>query len=301
MAGASICDRASQRSDQDSRGTIRDVCKILERLQDGQGRLEKQMEDVTYTLRLLLNVQQRMSAQIAVSIEQYFDQQPIGNADAESRTTLSRCYPQFDAGRRLTETFELLEMILLELPSKEILFAQSLSKQFRLTGVGSGSLQRQMFLTVDTSTSASKSVNLNPILTAKNILPRIPIYFDERGRKLAYCHRDNRQRVYCTTATVVEDDVTGQEWVHLKFTNISPFIWYDEARYGPFGAGSWKQMCLSQPPCDIKWHLSIVEGTQEHRYSGIIEGKPTMDAILDAIAVTEVVDEGEHRHRTNHR
>ena len=53
MAEASIYDRASEHSDHNSKKTIRDVCKILERLQDGQGRPEKQMEDVTCTLRLL--------------------------------------------------------------------------------------------------------------------------------------------------------------------------------------------------------------------------------------------------------
>lgn len=296
MAEASIYERAFNNSGPNSKKTIKDICKILERLQDGQGRFEKQMEDVTCTLRMLLNVQQRMIAHAAAPIGQ-----STGVADAESRTILNRRYPQFDGGRRLTETFELLEMILLELPSREILFAQYVNKQFHSTIVRSRLLQLRLFLTVDPSTSMPKNVNLNPILTDKSILPHIPIYFDEERRKLAYCHRENRRRVYCTTATSVKDDITGRDWVHLKFTNLCPFTWFEEARYSPFGAGSWKQMCLSQPSCDIQWHLVIVEGNREHRYSGIIEGRSTMDTLLDALAVAEVVDEGEHRHRSNRR
>ena len=165
----------------------------------------------------------------------------------------------------------------------------------------SGPLQLRLFLNSPLHTPASKNVILNPILTDEKIFRYVPLYFDEKELKLAYCYRGDRKRVYCKTATVVKDDITGQEWVDLNLSNhrSTSFAWLNDARYGTFGAGSWKQMCLSQPPCDIKWRLSIVEDLWEHRYSGMCAGGLTMDTLLDALAAAAVVDEGEHRFRPN--
>ena len=70
---------------------------------------------------------------------------------------------------------------------------------------------------------------------------------------------------------------------------------FGEARQGPFGAGSWKRMCLSQPPCGVKWHLTIKEDDKEHRYSGTVASESTMNAFLEVLAAAVVVDEGKHR------
>ena len=280
---------------------MRNVCDDLKNLQNGQERLEKQMENLTHTLNMLLDVQRQISARMAASTEQPLDERSA-NPDPKSQTMPNGPYPQFNAGQRLTSTFELLESILLELPNKDVLFAQRVSRWFRSVVAGSCSLQLRLFLTSPSDISAPKNVILNPILTDGNILPHIPLYFDDKALKLAYCHRGDRKRVYCSTATVVQDDVTGQEWVHLTLSNhrSSPsFGWFEETRQHPIGAGSWKQMCLSQPPCDIKWRLSIVEDHLEHRYSGMCVGTSTMDKLLDALAESAVVDEGEHRCRPN--
>ena len=299
MAEASGCDRTLNISRNTSKKSIRDVCDNLKSLQDGQVRLEKQVEDLTSTLKMLLDVQRQTSARIAALPELSQDQRSTMNPDAKSQTMPNSPYPQFNAGQRLTYAFEPLESILLELPNSDVLFAQRVSPRFRSVIAGSSALQLRLFLASPLHTS--KNVILNPILTDEKILPHIPLYFDEKELKLAYCHRGDRKRVYCKMATVVKDDITEQEWVDLNLSNRSTysFGWLDDARHVPIGAGSWKQMCLSQPPCDIKWRLSIVDGHWEHRYSGMCAGRPTMDTLLDALAAAAVVDEGEQRYHPN--
>jgi hypothetical protein len=187
-------------------------------------------------------------------------------------------------------------MILLELPSEDILFAQQVSRQFRSVITGLNPLQVRLFLAAQPDISIPKNIILNPMIIQKQTLPCIPLYFDERKESLAYCHREHRKRVYCKTVAVQQDGMTGQEWLELHLTDKSPWMFDEESR-APFGAGSWKQMCLSQPPCEVKWHLTIKKDDHmEHRYSGTVAGQSTMDALLEALAAGIVVDEGEHRH-----
>lgn len=185
-------------------------------------------------------------------------------------TLLTSPYPQFNAGQRLVDTFELLEMILLLLPSVDVLLAQRTNRQFRSVVTRSGPLQLRLFLTTQPTTSASNSILLNPILTYDKVLQHIPLYFDEKALALAYCHREGRKRVYCTMATTATDEITREERVELQLTDThAPFsvTRFGEIRTTPFGAGSWKWMCLSQPPCPIKWRLSlsIPDSSYEHR------------------------------------
>ncbi|KAK3670763.1 hypothetical protein LTR78_009335 [Recurvomyces mirabilis] len=211
-------------------------------------------------------------------------------------------YPQYNAGHRLTDTPELLEMILLELPSESILFAQHASKQFRSVIAKSRQLQYQLFLIALPTTLPSKDIILNPIITKEQTLPHVPLYFDEKETAIAYCWRKGRQRIYCTKATIEKDETTGQKWVQLQLRSLffPRTTWlFDKGRQHPFGAGSWKQMCLSQPPCAVKWRLTMVGKFDEHRYSGRVPSVSTMDAFLEAFAAAAVVDEGEHRLSNN--
>ena len=115
---------------------------------------------------------------------------------------------------------------------------------------------------------------------------------------MAYCYREGRKRVFCTRATIGKDETTGQEWVHSQLTDSfvpCRLLWSDELRESLFGAGSWKQMCLSSPLRDVKSNLMIEEEYTEHRYSGTVTSETTGDAFLEALADTTVVDEGEHR------
>ena len=57
--------------------------------------------------------------------------EPDESVNVGSLTMTAGPYPQFNAGRRLTNTSELMEMVLLELPTEDVLFAQRINRQFR--------------------------------------------------------------------------------------------------------------------------------------------------------------------------
>ncbi len=84
-------------------------------------------------------------------------------AEARPQRTLAAPYPQFDAGDRLTNTSELLEMIIIKLSSETILFTQRTSRQFRAVIANSSLLQRRLFFTTSSTTSTGANIILNPI------------------------------------------------------------------------------------------------------------------------------------------
>lgn len=296
----------------DSRNDMSDICHDLKELQNDQSRLVEQMERFTLTLSALLDGQKRLHAQFATIAERCLAQRPTepcnmptnnleAVAGAYSQTMAIAPYPQFNAGLRLTNVLELLEMILLELPSENILFAQRTSRQFRTVIAQSRPIQRRLFLTTLSDTSPSENIILNPIITKQRTIPHIPLYFDEAAMTMAYCGRPNRKRVYCTRAAIGKDETTGEGRINLELTDVYYSVganWNSKPRQRPFEAGSWKQMCLAQPPCGVKWHLKIgdrLDKNWERRYSGTFTSKCTMDAFLEAFAASVVVDEGEGR------
>ena len=293
---------------------ISGIRRDLKELQDNQSRMVRQVDKLTVILREHLHIQDRENKLDPPLIERGLVQwstescnmlaeQPESAADAQRPTAP---YPQFNAGHRLCCVSELLEMILLELPSEDVLFAQRASRQFRRVIAQSHPIQQRLFLSALPTDAASAGVILNPILTKKRTLPHVPLYFDKHNMTMAYCHSESRQRVYCTSAAVEKDKATGTEWIDLRLTNSffsTTLFSYGEPRQGPFGAGSWKHMCLSQPPCEVKWHLRIIDKTNprfEHRFRGIASSKPTMDAFLESFAASVVDDEGKHE-RPRHK
>lgn len=295
------------------REDISDICGDLKELQDHQARLVEQVNDLTRTLSTLCDVQSRVNERVAARAERCLVLRstescniPAGVlkpvATARSQTVLAGTYLQFNAGPRLVNISELLEMILLELPSEHLLFAQRTSRQFRKVIAQSRPLQQRLFLDTLSTDAILASTILNPIITKEQTLPHVPLYFDKNTLAMAYCHGDGRERVYCTSAAVERDQTSKKEWIDLRLTNkffpTTSNFWSCEARQGPFGAGSWKQMCLSQPPCEVRWHLEIMDERDRrfgHRFSGTFFGESTMDVCLEAFAASVVVDEGQHR------
>lgn len=80
-------------------------------------------------------------------------------ADAGSLTMPTVPHPQFNAGCRLMNISEFLEMVLLELPSESILFAQRISRQFRSVIPRSHSFQRRLLLTTTSAISVSEYIH----------------------------------------------------------------------------------------------------------------------------------------------
>jgi hypothetical protein len=87
--------------------------------------------------------------------------------------------PKLSAGRQLTDTTELLEMILLQLPYKDVLRYIRVSKTFRLAILGSIPIQSSLFFIAETSALASSPVILNPIMEHERFYKRIGLWIDD--------------------------------------------------------------------------------------------------------------------------
>ena len=262
-------DHASNPNDVHFQQDVSGVCRDLKELQHYQVRLGEQMDNLMHTFRTVLVVQSRVNEQIAALAERSFVQRytKTSNVPAEPPSEVTTAglhlvpagpYPQFDAGLRLTSISELLEMILLELPSDDILFAQRTNRQFRDVIAQSHPLQQRLFFAPLSIEADPGVIPLNPIITNKRTLPHVPLYFDRGNMTTAYCHG-------------------GKVWIDLELTDChvsaTSTLFSDQLYQDPLGAGSWKQMCLSQPPCEVKWHLDVREESERafrHRYSRYI-------------------------------
>ena len=164
MSKLNASDCTGNISEESSPKTLDDVCWNLKSLQDGQTQLVKQIENLALTLNAFLDVQQGLSTGSATLARQFSEEtrttEPC-NRPAQDRSAIASAglltmpigpYPQFNAGQRLTNTSELVEMILLELPSQDILFAQRVNSHFRSIIARSHPLQVRLFLATQPAT-----------------------------------------------------------------------------------------------------------------------------------------------------
>lgn len=187
------------------------------------------LESFTLTSKDVRDLQRCLNAQFTTLVEQYLAQQfmepcNVPNHEskaitgARSQIILTAPYPKFDAGHRPTNTPELLEMIFTKLPDETILFAQRTNRQIRAVIAGLHLLQRWVFFTTPSITSAGYHIILNRITTKPTTLPYAPLCFDEEMSYMAYYSRRNRRRIYCTATAAFRDDTSGQQWVNLGLT-----------------------------------------------------------------------------------
>lgn len=152
---------------------------------------------------------------------------------------------QIHSVHEVFKTPELLEVILLNLPTFNLLKCEQVSKGFQATMVGSTAIQKALFMT-----PPSKSVTP----TDTDQFPRINDLLEGRGHwsRCLYRVRDLEFEISYGGATVS----TGQ---------LKPMLGLEVCQYSRSGRredevdptiGSWKKMYLTQPPCDISVHTS---------------------------------------------
>lgn len=183
------------------------------------------------------------------------------------------------AGGRVCGTPELLEMILLQLPMKDVLLAQCVTRQFKRVTTGSGALQQKLFFKAIPGLSPDTPISLNSMLTKAAIYPRIPVHFDNAGDEGIYWQGISAER-----------DEPTQTWrVVLKLTEKDTCS--GDMRYVPrLTSGSWRQMRLSQIPCSLEWELTVLRNSGLRVQGGTIgdtDTVQTMDDMLQALAVSE--------------
>ncbi|KAK4896062.1 hypothetical protein LTR27_005919 [Elasticomyces elasticus] len=187
--------------------------------------------------------------------------------------------PTSDAGVRLTDTYELLEMILLDddLPMETVFFAQRVNTQFRDTIANSKGLQQKLFLQpmdlkpmgvssvkgrIDYDAPA-REVRLNPLFVKKSVYESLPMFVTRSLKQLTDRNDKGTQRLQVLKPRVTTDP-REYGYGHQKF------VVFNMRHVGEYRAlrtlnisrkllaeGSWRKMYLTQPPvkvqCKIDW------------------------------------------------
>lgn len=161
-----------------------------------------------------------MNVRLASLIELVYDAvMPGYDKHSVYRDSAVRAHSLYNAGTRLAETSELLEMVLLKLSCEDILFAQLVNRKFRAVVLGSRRLQQKRFLDTEALEHSADEVVFNPMIAKESALSRLPLYFAEEMSGLRYCPRSNRRRLRGMAATMEHDVVTGESRIKLQLTD----------------------------------------------------------------------------------
>ncbi|KAK3653082.1 hypothetical protein LTR22_011320 [Elasticomyces elasticus] len=166
---------------------------------------------------------------------------------------------QSDAGRRLTNTYELLEMILLhqELPMETVFWSQGVNRQFRDTIATSKHLQQKLFLLPDRDPERVSDLPMvNPLFTKQSVVGRLPFFMTP---KLGRCHSGKSVRLEARCPEVYP----ATEATDNVMRGLGPFVSWCMTTASDANSklqtlhatssvkGSWTHMCLSQPPSAV--------------------------------------------------
>ena len=167
-----------------------------------------------------------------------------------------------DAGTRLTTTFELLEQILMQLPIETVLFAQRVSQCFRSTIKNSRALQQKLFLAPVSAGHTNDEPQLNPLLTKRSVVSRLPLFLRSIGHPSFITYRGSKRESPLKTdvLTIDRNSVDPGYQVYWQLRQSSRHTNGSQAAI-VLGSGSWRDMYLTQPPCmarvvlaDLHWY-----------------------------------------------
>ncbi|KAK4903517.1 hypothetical protein LTR49_026858 [Elasticomyces elasticus] len=221
--------------------TLDDVYGILSKLAESQGAIAQSQASLAQSHASLAEGQ----AAIAHSISELMDvQKEALEAQKENTKSLDKLLavqekrppsPVHNAGRRLTDTYELLEKILLDedVSMATLLFAQCVNKQFcSLIARSKGLQQKLFFAPLDASLqyeSASADEDLdrldlpvmNPLLIRPSVLERIPLFYDPSTRKLKHSQAECCSRLRLLPNPPVFNDRNDWSIIYMKTTSKS--------------------------------------------------------------------------------
>ncbi|KAK5683609.1 hypothetical protein LTS10_005142 [Elasticomyces elasticus] len=255
--------------------TLKDLSVILRQLCEGQAALTHNISELVIaqkaTTRSIDKLVQVQEAAIAV-------QNP----------TAPR--PVLDAGSRLTNTFELLEQVLLNVDMETAFFAQRVNRSFNSTIQNSRLLQQKLYFLPAEDDGLPV---LNPLLVKKSVMDKLPLWRLSSGR-LAYCDGYRRVAVSVEQPQMVKSyDPVPSFLVAWRMSAIYEYLSQGEERIA-LGPGSWRRMYLTQRTCMT--HCTVTKivkmvGTTKADMNNTsevgnfrIDANRTMDKILEALA-----------------
>lgn len=152
---------------------------------------------------------------------------------------------QIHSVHEVLRTPELLEAILLQLPTNDLLKCEQVSKGFQATMDGSLSIKKALFMAPPAeATSTTKS----------NQLPHINELLDHPGRNFRHAFVVRGLEFELEYGGLTVSTVESKPVVKL---GISQYEWSGRQDDQAFPTkSSWGKMYLTQPPCDIVVHAS---------------------------------------------
>ncbi|KAK5745761.1 hypothetical protein LTR17_001263 [Elasticomyces elasticus] len=232
--------------------TLEDVCGMLSTLAKSQAELTCTVSELTKVLKDNTAAVKQLTTTLEAK-----DGKATRNAEVTTK----------DAGTRLTNTYELLEQILLDadLPMETVFFAQRVNKQFHSLIRRSKGLQQKLFLQpIDfPENPASRryvpldgEIHINPLFSKRAVYESLPMFLAESHRRLT---NDNdgtdrlevlKPRIYTNTSSIhghkyaVLDMKYGTQTIVSKTLSTTGI------------ASSWMQMYLTQPPAEVRCVVS---------------------------------------------
>ncbi|KAK5683581.1 hypothetical protein LTS10_005114 [Elasticomyces elasticus] len=188
------------------------------------------------------------------------------------------------AGRRLTDTYELLEMILLNLPMDTLLFSQRVSRNFCSVIANSKVLQQKLFFAPLPAGCLDQEYRVNSILSR---VSQLPLYYCPAAKGLRYSGSSERLSIYLTKPTsksyTLSDAGPGNDTRRATTPAISWTWLTSHCTYTTKEAvvvnGSWRRMLLTQPSRKCNLNLQLPKG-ESRRLSA--DTKLTIEQMLES-------------------
>lgn len=248
----------------------RQTTEHLHRLQTAQHQLQSAQHQISDHQRQISDHQRQ------ISNNQYHISDQVETAVTDvrlHRQDFARQHVRFplNAGKRVTETTELLERILVELPMKDVLFALRVSRRFQEVIKGSTRLQCKLYIHAETPqwTEHSMYVRINPLLS-KAISHKYMMIDGELGAVIYDLAGGQDGDTYFVMQSRMQD-----EQFVIKLSDTCPDAVNEYGTLSPDrrtitksigGSESWRWMFLTQPPIDIE---TVFKGRGIDRCNGI--------------------------------
>ena len=189
------------------------------------------------------------------------------------------------AGPKLASTPELLEVVLLYLPMRDLLLAQRVSKTFKAVIDNTQAIQRRLFLLPEPEPPRLREteVRINPLLADEKSFIGIPLYRskheDITSRPVFVIGSQWNSRklrvASCEVLGIKEHPTarsTCEAWI--KLARLPGTTCYGRAdKVGKSTRGSWRGIYLTQPPLRIMHSFVETPGSRSGSRGGLPFGQ----------------------------
>ncbi|KAK3625020.1 hypothetical protein LTR56_020664 [Elasticomyces elasticus] len=235
--------------------SLEDLHALLSRMCESQIVLTQTVTSLTHTVAGFVRSQTKAD----INIPDLFNAQTVHMQTLDSPANRTTTETASNAGIRLTDTYELLEMILLQLPMDTLLFAQRVNKLFQSKITNSKLLQQKLFFAPLPASAAGQEPQVNPLLSNAT---RLSLYYCPATSRVRYCDGPDRYSTHLLRPKIgrFSDHMpgpgpSGQEAKTTIFDVQWVLVLNDEpaatrsVKAVMAHNGSWRRMLLTQPAC----------------------------------------------------